>query len=144
MRAISFILSLFIAFPIYALNAQAQDYGTLFYGFDERALTKADKRFLQAALAFEGDYNGLLDGDWGARSRKALADYSWSKFGTPAEEWHMAMLAFNYFERISDDGWVVRYIEPMGMSFLFPSKASASDPSTDNFVNWRHTRSTLS
>lgn len=40
--------------------------------FDARPLTWDEKRFIQAALAFEGSYLGLLDGAWGRRSQHAL------------------------------------------------------------------------
>lgn len=40
--------------------------------FDARPLGWDEKRFLQAALAFEGSYLGLLDGAWGGRSQHAL------------------------------------------------------------------------
>jgi S1-C subfamily serine protease len=121
-----------------------QDYSSLFQGFSTSELTTSDKRFLQAALAFEGHYNGLLDGAWGQISRQALDEYSWQEFGTPAEEWHMAMLAFSLFDRVLERGWEVRYFNSVGLSFLFPTKTALVDEPTDNFVNWRDGRSSVS
>ena len=121
----------------------AQDYSSLFSSFDAASLTTADKRFLQAALAFEGYYNGLLDGDWGPRSRDAMQRYSLSEFGTSSEEWHMAFLASTFFDEWTDNGWVVEYIPSLGMSFLTPERAKINQPPSKNFVNWRHSNSTL-
>lgn len=53
---------------VFAAPAIAQNYDDLFRDFRADGLTYADKRFLQTALAFEGHYNGLLDGDWGRLS----------------------------------------------------------------------------
>ncbi|MBV2358477.1 serine protease [Thalassococcus sp. CAU 1522] len=122
----------------------AQDYASLLRDFRADALTTQDKRFLQAALAFEGHYNGLLDGDWGAMSQRALTAYSRSEFGSAAQDWHMAILAFTLFQRVESDGWQIEYFEPLGMSFLFPTKTAVSDPATEQFVNWRHSGSSLS
>lgn len=122
----------------------AQDYETLLRDFDATSLTWEDKRFLQAALAFEGHYNGLLDGDWGSISRRSMSEYSYREFEESTQNWHMAVLAFSLFDRVDRDGWFIRYIEPLGLSFLYPDKAVVNDPKTDTFVNWRHSRSSLS
>lgn len=138
----SLTVVLFTSFaPVQALS---QDYSALFRNFDTRDLTHDDRRFLQAALAFEGHYKGLLDGDWGPRSQKALRDFSWSEFGTPSEEWHSALLAFSLFDKVSRDGWEIQGFENLGTSFLVPTKALAVDSNTKFFVNWRHTQSSLS
>ena len=55
--------------------------------FDER-------RYLQTALAFQGHYFGLLDGDCGRLSREAMSRYSWKEYGTKTEEWHIALLLY--------------------------------------------------
>ncbi|WP_138935918.1 S1C family serine protease [Roseovarius arcticus] len=122
----------------------AQDYSKLLEDFDAHALTQTDKRFLQAALAFEGYYYGLLDGDWGAKSRDAMSRYSRVKFKGAPEDWHMAVLALSLFERIDRDGWRMDYFDGLGMSFLFPVDSAIADPPTKDFVNWRHRNSSLS
>ena len=48
--------------------------------FDARPLSLTEKRFLQAALAMEGYYNGLLDGIWGNGSQSALERYTAAEF----------------------------------------------------------------
>lgn len=121
----------------------AQDYQRLFNDFRANELTQSDKRFLQTALAFSGHYNGLLDGAWGPISQRALDQYSMQRFGTSAEDWHMALLAFKFFEEYERDGWAIRYIDGLGMSFLYPFKAISSEPDTDSFINWKHSKSSL-
>ena len=124
--------------------AHAQGYEALFQEFDAGSLTYDDKRVLQLALAFEGDYNGLLDGAWGKLSQKALDRYAAREFGTRSEDWHMAMLAFEFADRYSVDGWNMRYISGLGMSLLVPGKTLSVDPPSKNFVNFRHRGSSLS
>ncbi|MDX5414206.1 MAG: serine protease [Rhodobacterales bacterium] len=123
--------------------AQTKDYASLFSNFDARYLTRDDKRFLQAALAFEGHYNGLLDGDWGNLSQQALNRYTREKFGTTAEDWHMAFLAASFFERFEQDGWQMEFFGPIGLSVLMPRKTLISDDPSEHFVNYRHAGSSL-
>jgi serine protease Do len=142
-------LSLFVACIIGFLAAvtfrsEAEPYADLFYDFRSDQLSWEDKRFLQAALAFEGHYNGLLDGDWGRISQRALERYSRQEFGTNAQDWHMAMLAFSLIERFDSDGWELRYFDQIGMSLLFPNKTAVPDRPSEFFRNWRHANSSLS
>ena len=123
--------------------AKAQEFESLFLEFDASSLTRSEKRFLQTALAFEGHYNGLLDGAWGKLSREALSKYSRSKFGTDSANWHMAMLAHSFFNFIERDGWEYFYIEPAGVSILWPFGSVISDGPSDGFVNYRHGNSSL-
>lgn len=138
------LLGLILALALPPTRGAAQDYAQLFRSFEARLLTQQDKRFLQTALAFEGHYSGLLDGDWGRISQRALQDYTLQTFGTPAEDWHMAFLAWSFFDRYQQDGWDMRYFAPMGMSVLLPDKTLINDPPSNNFVNLRHARSSLS
>lgn len=123
--------------------ARAQNYEILFGEFDARSLTADDKRFLQLALAFEGTYQGLLDGAWGRLSQKALDRYALKEFGTPSADWHMAMLAFNFADRYSVDGWNMRLLPGVGMSILVPEKTLIVDAPSSNFFNYHHQGSSL-
>ncbi len=125
-------------------RAEAQDYSTIFREFEARTLTYDDKRFLQTALAFEGHYNGLLDGDWGPRSARAMDQFALVEFGTRSEDWHMAALAFNFLGQVVDNGWEIVHFPSLGMSFLFPSETAIKDPPSDTLENWRQRGSSLS
>ncbi|MEQ3626588.1 MAG: serine protease [Celeribacter sp.] len=124
--------------------APAQNFERLLDDFDSSALTQDDKRFLQTALAFEGDYIGLLDGAWGRLSQSAMQRYSRREYGTGSEEWHMAMLAYGFLQNWSENGWEIRHFPSMGLSFLVPREALVFDPPSNYFANLRHTNSSLS
>jgi serine protease Do len=134
------ILTVGLLVPV---SSNAQDFDALFYEFDARDLTQADKRFLQTALAFSGDYNGLLDGAWGQISQRAFERYAAREFGAGAEDWQMAVLAFDFLQTVEQDGWAIRYLDGLDMSLLYPWSAVRNEASTDYFVNWRHTNSSL-
>ncbi|MDQ2091373.1 S1C family serine protease [Marimonas arenosa] len=142
-RFLLVVMAVFLAaYP--APDARSQDFDSLFWDFDARSLTKEDKRFLQAALAFEGHYKGMLDGAWGRLSQNALEVFSSKEFGTDAEDWHMAMLAMSFFERIEADGWNMHHFSRLGMSMMLPTKTLIIDPQSSDFLNYRHSRSSLS
>jgi serine protease Do len=126
------------------IGAIAQDYRDLLQSFRAETLTYDDKRFLQTALAFNGHYNGLLDGDWGPRSQRAMESYAQAEFGSAAEEWHLAFLAFSFIDLFERDGWGMFRMNSFGLSLLYPYTAVVTDPSTEYFVNWRHRFSSLS
>ncbi|NIZ62228.1 serine protease [Sedimentitalea sp. CY04] len=139
-----FILLLSSAFSLVGAITKAQDYQELFKGFNSAGLTYTERRYLQAALAFEGHYVGLLDGDWGRLSREAMERYSYKEFGRASEEWHTAVLALSFFDRYERDGWDMRYFPALGMSVMMPLKTLVTDPPSDHFVNYRHSGSSLS
>ncbi len=99
-------LSLLLTATVFLASPQksfAQNYAALFEQFQPSALTREDKRFLQAALAFEGHYKGLFDGDWGNLSQRAMENYSARTFQTAVEPWHMALLAFSLFDEMKEN-----------------------------------------
>ena len=106
-------------------------------------LTRSEKRFLQLALAFEGDYVGLLDGAWGKISARAMQSYSARAFGTAALNLHMTALAARVFNVLDRDGWEIFYNDSLKMSYLFPFKAFVEGAHSDEFVNFEHTKSSL-
>ncbi|KGK78364.1 serine protease [Thalassobacter stenotrophicus] len=143
MRRFLLVLALFWGMAATPTVIIAQDYQNLFRDFRSSDLSRADRRFLQAALAFEGHYNGLLDGDWGPISQRALEQYARQEFGAAAEDWHMAALAFSFFDIYERDGWAVRQFEALGLSMLYPFDAVRNEPPSENLVNWRHTNSSV-
>ena len=123
--------------------ARAQNYEVLFQGFSTNGLTYTERRYLQAALAFEGHYVGLLDGAWGRLSQQAMQRYTNKEFGAQPEEWHTAMLAFSFFDRYQRDGWDMRYFSALDMSLMLPLKALITDRPTEHMLNYRHRDSSL-
>jgi serine protease Do len=144
MRSLVSLLAFTCYLAFAPIASVAQEYSHLLQSFRAETLTYDDKRFLQTALAFEGHYNGLLDGDWGPRSRRAMDAYAREEFGAPAEDWHLAFLTMNFLDTVDRDGWGMHKFDSFGLSMLYPYEAFVGDPSTDSFVNWRHSRSSLS
>lgn len=141
-RLLQYVFAL--AFSVFAATSvQAQDYESLYRDFDPDTLVKSEKVFLQTALAMEGHYVGLIDGAWGKGSKEALRRYSRKEFNTRSENWHIAVLAWSFFELIQRDGWDVNYVEPARISLLWPYSAIVQDASSEHFVNYRHTKSSL-
>ncbi len=133
-----------LIFMVSATVGKSQNYEALFQNFSSAGLTFGERRYLQAALAFEGHYVGLLDGDWGRLSREAMQRYSYKEFSTSSEEWHTAALAFSFHERNERDGWDMQYFSALDMSVMLPEKTLLQDPPSENFLNFRHAASSLS
>ena len=105
--------------------------------FDARLLTDDEKRFLQAGLAFQNVYNGMIDGAWGPASQRALERYerinNRDAFVSNAEVIRFAIETYTIFER---DGWVEQYNSGLDMSFLVPTASLVEGGPSDNFVNF--------
>ncbi|MGH1577375.1 S1 family peptidase [Planktotalea sp.] len=110
---------------------------------DAGLLTRAEKRFLQLALAFEGDYVGLLDGSWGKFSDRAMASYAAREFKSRALNLHMTTLAARVYAQLERDGWAMTYNDALGMSYLFPHEAYRQGAPSKDFANFEHSRSSL-
>lgn len=107
--------------------------------FDARPMTVTEKRFLQAALAAEGYYNGLLDGVWGNGSQGALERYTAADFQTTEPlAVHAAYLALNMIDRWLDEGWEFRHINQLGISMMLPQKQLYLAEKDGLFERWRH------
>lgn len=137
----------FLIFILFSLsmptNAMAQDYSKLSDNFKSSELTYDERRYLQTALAFEGHYVGLLDGEWGKMSKQAMLSYSKERFGENTEEWHSAILALDFFEKFENDGWNFRYFPALNLSVILPLKRLNIDAPSDLFLNYSHSGSSL-
>ena len=143
MKIVLWLLATVLIFLFSSPKLEAAEFDTLWNRFDAKQLTYQEKRFLQTALAFNGFYNGLLDGDWGNRSQDAFNNYSLENYETFPQSWHMGMLAFDFLELSDRDGWQVRYYEGMGISLLIPTTAYRGGEHSAEFTNWFHTKSSL-
>lgn len=73
-----------------------------------------------------------------------MSRYSRTVFDSETENWHMAMLAFSFWQLTERDGWAIRDLPAMGVSLLWPERAYVADAESQNFLNFRHTASSLS
>lgn len=112
--------------------------------FDASSLGHDEKRFLQIALAFEGNYAGLMDGAWGEGSQGALERWAvQNDLDLPVENWEVVVLAFENLERFATEGWQQQFFEPMDMSFAVPAGQLRPGTDSDIFLNYDHANSTL-
>lgn len=112
--------------------------------FDAASLTYDERRFLQISLAFEGTYTALMDGAWGKGSQRSLEEWAVrNDLDLPVENWEVVLLATGGLERFEVQGWEQRYFEPMDMSFAVPAAQMQAQPSSDAFLNYAHTASSL-
>lgn len=137
------ILAFFTSPVILPSSATAQNYSQLFRDFRSQDLSFDERRYLQTALAYEGHYFGLLDGDWGRLSREAMSRYSWANFGSKTEEWHIALLALRFFNVFDTQGWNMQYLSDLNLSVMVPTKQLVSDLPSNNLANFRHEISSL-
>lgn len=105
--------------------------------FDARWLTQEEKRFLQAGLAFQNDYNGMIDGAWGGASQKALERWELRTGGDGyVSNAEVVLLAIEAYATFDDAGWQRQYNGMLDMSFLIPTKGLSPGQPSDNFVNY--------
>ncbi len=105
--------------------------------FDARWLADQEKRLLQAGLAFAGVYNGMIDGDWGPGSQRALERFTLAEGGTRLVTNADAVLAaMEAFEALDKEGWERQYNADLDLSFLVPTKVLAEGGRSDVFLNF--------
>ncbi len=89
--------------------------------FDARLLNYNEKRFLQAALALSGDYNALLDGEWGKGSQRSLEHYTIRNFGSPKPIFDdLVRLLRDAETEIIENGWKIMNFESTNTSYAHP------------------------
>lgn len=133
----------FIVGSIVATVSAAQTRDRLFEPFDPGDYAKDELRLLQLGLALEGQYKGLLDGDWGPRSQQSLETYVRDEFESNPANAHIAYLAYSTMDVLVEDEWVYQYFETLGLSFLMPSANLNEGGESDDFVNFEHGGSSL-
>lgn len=136
-------LSLLVWLIMFTVPGQTGEHDLLWEEFDARPLTQEEKRLIQLGLAFEGLYQGLLDGKWGRISQRALERYSKQETDSPAANIHMAMLMFGLVQLVEQDGWDFLHLDEMNVSFLFPMETAVEGDSSGAFAAWQHSRSSL-
>ncbi len=143
-----FLTRLFaVVFAVLLFSPTWAEDAFLLQEFDSREMPSSDKKFLQTALAFEGHYNGLLDGAWGQRSQAALDQYAITEFGSQsATNLDAGALVLGTLQAFTDGGWDIVYFETLDMSILTPKNetSDAALSSSNTFVNFTHLKSSLS
>jgi serine protease Do len=100
--------------------------------FDARSLSPAENRLVQAALAFSGDYVGLLDGAWGKGSQQALEAYTLrtDEVDKPRLSHVREVLRVWEDERVQND-WQMVYLQTTDTSYAHPFGLLAENPDKD-------------
>jgi S1-C subfamily serine protease len=140
-----FVISCLTAFLLVCVTpAVAFTESELLDEFDARNLTVAEKRFLQTALAFSGDYNGLLDGLWGRGSQSALERFvRGAEIDGPPANWAAVMLALSVWSRFEDEGWDQRHMPHVDISLLIPAGNLVETQRSRTYLDYDHNDSTL-
>ncbi|WP_202661393.1 S1 family peptidase [Fuscibacter oryzae] len=126
--------------------AQAFTASELQQEFDARLLTPSEKRFLQAALAFSGEYNGIIDGAWGSGSQRALERHlanTVNNFNGIVPNWAIVVIAGIYADVFRAGGWEEKYFPALDVSLLVPTSQIRPGQVSQIFSNWNHTESSL-
>ncbi|WP_124111825.1 S1C family serine protease [Palleronia sp. THAF1] len=110
----------------------------LWADFDSRPLSRTERRMLQAALAMQGDYVGLLDGVWGSGSQAALERYTARQHGAEPVNAHAAQLVRDTLWQWDADGWEPMDIGWLGISMLLPQEGLYLHEEDDGVQTWRH------
>lgn len=142
-RATARLLPVIVAIVV-GLSSSVSARELLQLEFDARPLTFGEKRFLQTALAFEDHYKGLMDGEWGARSQRALEAFTADVADGPPYWGFVGILALSLFDRIDEHGWAIERIDSLGLSFLVPTGSIIRLADSTYFTNWEHEGSSLS
>lgn len=123
--------------------AEADRYDALYDPFDPGRLDAGEHRFLKAALAFEGYFDGTLAGGWDAGSDGAMAAYVADSHEDAELVWHASMLALKLRRRIAADGWKVRFLDAQGQSLLVPEATLESAGTSTHFEHFAQSDSSL-
>jgi serine protease Do len=117
-----------IAWLMLAPLAQAQ---TLNDPADVARLSFEEKRVLQSALALSGNYLGLLDGDWGRGSERALSIYTAEREGRVNATYGTLMtLLTDFGNEVAANDWQMIYLESVDVSYAHPLNLLLESPDT--------------
>ena len=104
--------------------------------FEAGALSPDERRVLQAALAFEGGFDGPIDGSWTPESAAALARYARREFGGAAGDVQVAALVISLLAEVETHGWRVRYLPDLDLSVALPEAVFGAPEDEDGGQRW--------
>lgn len=131
----------FFTFVFFAAASFAQAQTLADRAFDPLSLSFQDKRYLQAALAFEGAYDGLIDGKWGKGSQGALNKHLGTS-GAPRGG-DVGRVIRDFQNEYGDEGWNYVTDGTTGLYFLAPIKPLLDIRPSGGITSWRHTQRPL-
>ncbi|MFZ3585041.1 S1 family peptidase [Loktanella sp. DJP18] len=99
--------------------------------FDARPLDTQEKRYLQAGLALEGTYSGLIDGDWGRGSQTAY-DAFLRKKNWPDSNRSAAVLTILTANALEDGQWTNFYMPSVNASISYPMGSMSAVENTQD------------
>jgi serine protease Do len=126
LRLATALLAFVLALCMTLMPTRAQ---TLNDPFDARLLSFDEKRVVQAALAFSGNYLGLLDGDWGTGSDRALSNYSVATDGrVNATFGTIGTLLASFGNEVAANDWQMIYLDQVDVSYAHPLNLLRENP----------------
>lgn len=132
-----------IAVIMTVASAAAFTADELFLPFDAGYLSRAEVRYLQTGLALLGHYRGMIDGDWGSGSQRALERAADRAEADSASNMVAVVVAEVARAAMEAEGWEVQYFNDLDISYLVPSDALRRGSPSEFFSNWNHTGSSL-
>jgi len=99
--------------------------------FDARPLNTLEKRYLQAGLALEGTYSGLIDGDWGRGSQTAYEAFLRKK-DWPDSNRSAAVLTILTANALEDGSWTNFYMPAFNASISYPAGSMSAIENTQD------------
>lgn len=111
---------------------------SLWADFDARPFSLAEKRYLQAALALEGYYTGLIDGAWGRGSQDALERFTRAEFDREPSNVDAAYLLNTTVDSFADDGWQEQEVSYLAISVLLPMEKMRITEKVGLWEQWSH------
>lgn len=111
---------------------------SLWADFDARPFSLAEKRYLQAALALEGYYTGLIDGAWGRRSQDALERFTQVRFDREPSNVDAAYLFAITIDAFIDDGWQQHEVSYLAISVMLPTNKMRLVEKDGVWEEWAH------
>ena len=99
--------------------------------FDARPLTPQEKRVLQAGLTLEGNYSGLIDGEWGRGSQSAYEDFL-HRDDWPDSNRSAAVLTIMTADAIAEGGWTSLYMPAVNASVVYPAASMSAIQNPDD------------
>ena len=117
---------------------------SLWAEFDARPFSMAEKRFLQAALALEGFYIGLIDGAWGRGSQAALERFTSRRFDREPLNADAAYLVMITIDAFLADGWEALDVSYLAISVMLPMDKMKRIERDGLREKWEHTEKDVS